>query len=86
MKQVFFKYIYIYKKCWVEMITDSAIETVALELGEKGSKIGWRSTRGKLEWRVTSNRLDNNPQMDVVEDFSISLLKQKTQLVVTPRK
>lgn len=59
---------------------------MALELGGKGSKIGWRGTRGKLEWRLTSNRLDNNPQMDVVEDFSISLLKQKTQLVVTPRK
>lgn len=59
---------------------------MALERGEKGSKIGWRGTRGKLEWRLTSNRLDNNPQMDVVEDFSISLLKQKTQLVVTPRK
>lgn len=45
-----------------------------------------RGAREKLEWRLTSNRLDNNPQMDVVEDFSISLLKQKTQLVVTPMK
>lgn len=43
--------------------------TVSLEEREKGSKTGWRGTRGKLEWRLTSNRLDNNPQIDVVEDF-----------------
>lgn len=50
------------------------------------SKTGRRGAREKLEWRLTSNRLDNNPQMDAVGDFSISALKQKTQLVVTPMK
>ncbi len=57
-----------------------------MRASEKESKTGRRGTRERPEWRLTSNRLDNNPQMDVVEDFSISLLKQKTQLVVTPMK
>ena len=53
---------------------------------EKGSQTGRRGVRKKLEWRLTSNRLDNSSQIDVVEDYSTSFLKQKTQLVVTPKK
>ncbi len=53
---------------------------------QKKSKTGRRGTRERLEWRLTPNRLDNNPQMKVVGDFSISSLKQKTQPVVTPMK
>lgn len=52
----------------------------------KVRETGWRGTGGRLKWRPTSSRLDNNPQMDAVGDFSISVLGQKTRLVVTPMK